>query len=443
MIRIAAAGLLGSILAHQALAATASFTPLGIITGFDGSNARDVSDDGATVVGWLTYQHGQFGGFQWTAATGMVSTLASPGRSIVSTYGTSSDGSVLVGFDSTSAAPFAYQAFRWTSATGSVDLGEISAGGGSAAFSVSADGNSISGQAGNAEGNGEAFRWTSDDGMVGLGTLPGTAESAGYGISADGSTVVGVGFTGGDEQAFRWTQAQGMVALPNLPGASSSVALTANSDGMVVAGYDNVTWLSKVEPQAVRWTAQTGTESLGTLPGRVGSQAGGMSADGSMIVGECGGQAFLWTTFGGMMDLRSILSANGATGFTEWPHLTANNISADGRFIVGVGLDPSGHQQAWLATLPVFAAGDINLDGIVNAQDIALASSNWLSTGIGMAGDANGDGIVNSQDLALMSSNWMAKAIGGTRAVAVPEPRALRLAVLCALLFIVPICRHR
>ncbi|HVU86100.1 MAG TPA: dockerin type I domain-containing protein, partial [Pirellulales bacterium] len=50
--------------------------------------------------------------------------------------------------------------------------------------------------------------------------------------------------------------------------------------------------------------------------------------------------------------------------------------------------------------------GDVNGDGIVNSQDLALITANWLSNG--PVGDVNGDGIVNAQDLALVSSNWLA-----------------------------------
>ena len=53
--------------------------------------------------------------------------------------------------------------------------------------------------------------------------------------------------------------------------------------------------------------------------------------------------------------------------------------------------------------------GDANFDGIVNSQDLAAVSSNWLvhnASGL-TSGDVNGDGIVNSQDLALISSNWL------------------------------------
>ncbi|HVU87780.1 MAG TPA: dockerin type I domain-containing protein [Pirellulales bacterium] len=75
--------------------------------------------------------------------------------------------------------------------------------------------------------------------------------------------------------------------------------------------------------------------------------------------------------------------------------------------------------------------GDINTDGIVNSQDLALVSSDWLVSGTGVTGDLNGDGIVNSQDLAIVSSNWGATSDavsttgGSTNAAAVPEPTGL------------------
>lgn len=81
-----------------------------------------------------------------------------------------------------------------------------------------------------------------------------------------------------------------------------------------------------------------------------------------------------------------------------------------------------------LVSLP----GDVNNDGIVNSQDLALISSSWLATGSGLAADANHDGIVNSQDLAVVSSNWLATSGGNSPAVgaaaAVPEPGSFVLA---------------
>ena len=52
--------------------------------------------------------------------------------------------------------------------------------------------------------------------------------------------------------------------------------------------------------------------------------------------------------------------------------------------------------------------GDLNHDSIVNSQDLAIVSSNWLGTGPApLAGDVNSDGIVNAQDIALISSSWL------------------------------------
>jgi hypothetical protein len=72
-------------------------------------------------------------------------------------------------------------------------------------------------------------------------------------------------------------------------------------------------------------------------------------------------------------------------------------------------------------TISITISGDVNGDGIVNGQDLALVSSNYLHTGTGQAGDVNNDGIVNGQDLALVSSNWL-NAAPATLSAPVPEP---------------------
>jgi hypothetical protein len=76
--------------------------------------------------------------------------------------------------------------------------------------------------------------------------------------------------------------------------------------------------------------------------------------------------------------------------------------------------------------------GDVNGDGIVNGQDLALVSSNWLHTGSGVTGDVNHDGIVNGQDLALVSSNWLHTSGAGALVTTsgVPEPSSFALLAL-------------
>ncbi|HEY4310966.1 MAG TPA: dockerin type I domain-containing protein [Pirellulales bacterium] len=76
--------------------------------------------------------------------------------------------------------------------------------------------------------------------------------------------------------------------------------------------------------------------------------------------------------------------------------------------------------------------GDVNGDGIVNGQDLALVSSNWLHAGSGVTGDVNHDGIVNGQDLALVSSNWLHTSGAGAPVTTsgVPEPGSFALLAL-------------
>jgi len=48
-------------------------------------------------------------------------------------------------------------------------------------------------------------------------------------------------------------------------------------------------------------------------------------------------------------------------------------------------------------------AGDINLDGAVDAQDLASVLANWNGSG---TGDLNNDGLVDGLDLATILANW-------------------------------------
>ena len=88
-------------------------------------------------------------------------------------------------------------------------------------------------------------------------------------------------------------------------------------------------------------------------------------------------------------------------------------LSIDGSQIldnIGQQLDAAGTGVAGsMGTFAFFRLfGDANGDGTVNGLDIALVSSNWLSSG--PTGDVNGDSIVNGLDIAAIASNWLANA---------------------------------
>ena len=103
---------------------------------------------------------------------------------------------------------------------------------------------------------------------------------------------------------------------------------------------------------------------LGDLPGGAfRSEAYGASADGSVIVGrgttDNGDEAFIWTEDSGMERFLDVLVLNGAIGLTDWILREATAISADGQWVVGYGINPLGHTEAFLANIapvPVPAA---------------------------------------------------------------------------------------
>jgi uncharacterized membrane protein len=83
-----------------------------------------------------------------------------------------------------------------------------------------------------------------------------------------------------------------------------------------------------------------------------------VSADGNVVVGQsqadncsCTSEAFVWTQGDGMQSLRDVLIAEGTTGLDNWVLREASSISADGQWVVGRGINPSGDQEAFLANI--------------------------------------------------------------------------------------------
>ncbi len=324
----------------------ASFQGLGGCSNYNRSYARGISADGSVVVGdiFSAWSGGHYA-FRWTEAAGVAMLPDLPGGSSLfrscHAYGVSEDGAVIVGNGTSSFSTTPNEACRWTSPTYSVQgLGYPPD---SKAAAVSADGSVIVG----INSDDGAFRWTEATGMVGLGG----AGSRAADVSADGSVVVGTW----NDEAFRWTEATGMVGLDYHPETYKSYANSVSADGMVVVGTCRP---YSATDEAFRWTAATGMVGLGCLPETFTSQAVGVSGDGSVVVGNCYAgygvepQPFVWDAVSGMRSLRDILVNDCGLDLTGWVIYSASDISADGRRIVGLGTNPSGLYEAWLATIP-------------------------------------------------------------------------------------------
>ena len=405
-------------------ASVPGFTGLGDLPGSSfNSIARGVSADGSVVVGYGNSASGTEA-FRWTAGGGMVGLGDLAGGDFGSNaYGVSADGSVVVG-GSVSAS--GYETFRWTASGGMVGLGDIPGGSfGSVAYDISADSSVVVGMSLIDTAPSTAFRWTSGGGMVDLGSLPeGILFSEAYGVSADGSVVVGMTWSPG-YQAFRWTSGGGMVGLGYLPGGSTySQAEGVSADGSTVVGFS---YYTPTGYEAFRWTADEGMVGLGNLfGGEIGSMARDVSADGSVVVGNAG-LVFIWDAANGMRSLEDVLKDYGFD-LTGWDLYDALGISDDGLTIVGYGRNPSGNNEAWIATLPPM--GDADLDGYVDDDDLSLLLANWGTGTEWGEGDFKDDDVVNDADLSLLLTNWHAGDLPPTAQGSIPEPASAALLLL-------------
>lgn len=350
--------LLTGVAPAQALAA--QFIPLGHLLGGDVfSAAYTVSDNGDTVfgVGQIGTDYDDRRLFRWTEAGGIEGPLSD---SHVWVRDASADGSLAVGF---------YDGgWRWTAGTGLIPLArrkkkiiETSPDG------VAADGSIIVGS--KPEGRDRlAFRWTEATGIVNLGTLPGHNNSFARDVSSDGMVVVGQGYRRRKSSTPRipiyWDGDTGPFAIPPPEGSEWSIGLAdaVSPDGAVVTGWDEIDGVTT----GFRWEIATGDmtiigqESLSTPSTPQLTVPRDISHGGEFIVGfentANGRDARIWDAGDaedGAQDLQDFLvqKYDLGTELTGWDLRGATKISPNGLNIVGYGTNPFGNTEAFLVRL--------------------------------------------------------------------------------------------
>lgn len=312
--------------------------------------ANSVSADGRVVVGEQVYENSPHKvSFHWTEETFTKGLWEEFGSACAVSY----DGSVVAGYRTDS---FEYFAVWWTKESGWHDISGLDNFKADTANGVSYDGNVIVGEGYDVETwKSSAYRWTAEDGLSLLGVLACDADSvcdedsAANSVSADGSVVVGTSEKDAITRAFYWTAEKGMSDLGYLPGyEDSTTAMDVSADGATVVGFSKSDKLTA----AFRWTSSEGMVKLEELPGETMSKAYAVSADGKVIVGSSvtGGfddKAVIWRN-GKVVDLQTLLVNQYGFNLDGWTLHAANDISADGRTIVGYGTNPFGNYSAWI-----------------------------------------------------------------------------------------------
>lgn len=456
-----------------AAADPARFTPLGDLPGGGFySTAEAISGDGLTVVG-ISRASGEDQAFKWTQAGGMQGLgFLAGGVQRSRAFGVSTNGNVVGGIGWVSQESGQSQrAVRWVGAGAAENLGFLnntSAGcplcPESFGVAVSGDGAMITGSSRSLlhQGFFEGFRWTIA-GMVGLGNAGGAgpfsfARAVGSSGVIASAAIVGDTSSPSGARSFRWTNSGGMTLIPALVGATFTEARAVSPSGLRVVGRSG----SASGPQAYVWTVgDANATALGWLPGGADSSAIDLSSAAALadtvIVGKSatasGDRAFVWTQTSGMRSLADVLIERGAVGLEGWTLTEARGVSDDGLHIVGVGVNPDGQTEGWLADLPgfgsiaprgsalptgvatvIFSAADgaassrANYPTGAEPTDVAIAdfdgdgradvitanhaggASGSITTLFQIAppcpSDITADGLVNSADLAFLLAAW-------------------------------------
>lgn len=259
---------------------SAGIVDLGSFGGNYGGFAFGCSADGSVVVGTSQTSGSVSRSFRWTAADGLVDIEA--GRA----YACSADGSVVVGRNATGA-------YRWTQGGGSVSINTLGATS-SAALGCSADGSIVVGYwEDGTTGGRRAFKWTQATGMVDLGRVAGESNGIARACSDDGTVVVGYSAPDYPEEeysakGFVWTQSGGFVDLTiGAPaGITPRSALACSADGSVVYGAASYLKEGLARVRSFRWTAAGGVEDLGVFGSTYGNaRIYGCSSDGNIVAG--------------------------------------------------------------------------------------------------------------------------------------------------------------
>jgi probable HAF family extracellular repeat protein len=268
--------------------------------------------------------------------------------------------------------------FYWLPTTGVIQVG------GQGAAAVSRAGESIIGDAENAQRISQAAIWLRAAEWRLLGSIAPNALpcdnllSSSYDASDDGKVIVGLAWNGCNiGRAFRWEESTGMVDLGSTVAGRSSRANGVSGDGRVVVGWqDSELGLRR----GARWV--DGKQELFRGPTIITGEAQAANRDGSIIVGQscefasnanlqANQQAWVWTSRDGVICLQPprIRLVNNFIG-------QALDTSEDGRVIGGSqSFGPDAEAVIWIDREPAYLKDYLRANGVPDAFE------GWVNTG--------------------------------------------------------------
>lgn len=326
------------------------------------SDAYGVSNAG-TVVGSQYVSGVGFRAFSWTQGGGRQQVNGINPESGLFARSITPDGLVVVGENT--GPGVAYRQVNG-GAIESLGIGDPKVYDQTAANDVSNDGSAVAGLLSRIEdGTFRAARWTQDSGWENLGVLSGDYESSGNAMSGDGTVVAGYS-VGTFFTAVTWTKDTGLQALPNPFNTFSNTAVIAMAaDGSAFVGEAQD--LSD-KSQAVVWNANGTSNVLANVTGFDSGAAYGVSGDGSIVGGtvyidQIGGDtAAFWGADGTAYDLKAYLEGVGID-LTGWTLLAVTEVSQNGVYLTGRGINPDGALEAFVVQIPTPGSAVLLLAG--------------------------------------------------------------------------------
>ncbi len=360
-------------------------------------SADDMSPDGRYIVGSLIGG----GTYLLDSVLDVMTVLPPPAYQAV---GVSDNGSAVVGniIDPKTGDDLAA---IWTSATNAwTSLGSFQSGSAcpsrSSAYEISNDGTVVVGLAWINGCSAVGFRWTEATGMVQLEQLVNGGNRASV-VNSNGSLIGGFAQGSFSRTPTIWTDRGGVVLDPPNGDALGEIH-GMNDSGTILLGTWNGAATMWTSDATVRTTIGQGA----ILPGWEGIPMD-IAPSGTVVGFDfLFGNRRAWIQPNGdgpLLDLKAFIEANGAVVPQNFGLQVCQAISVDGRKIVGHG----GFEGAWTVTvdLPTPCSGDLSPaggDGIVDGADLGVLLNAWGTA----VGDLNGDGITDGADLGILLNQW-------------------------------------